>query len=142
VKEAISALGCPLINVIGGDNVSIGNMFLSTFNQRTFFSSLTKVYESVLIGNIQGTIRVSFSLSLGDYTGTQNVQGRIYRNGVAVGTLRSGIAGGSTFLPTPTYTEDISGWKRGDRLQIYARLNTTDGARIGLHTLTLRVDFV
>jgi hypothetical protein len=144
VKEAIGTLGCPLMNVIGGDNVSIDNMFLSTLNESTTSSSLEKIYESVLIENIQGTIRVSFSLStrLDDDATTWSLQGRIYRNGVAVGTLRSATMS-SAPSHTPTYTEDIPGWKRTDRLQIYASVSAVAGSpNISLHTLTLHVDFV
>ena len=144
VKEAIGTLGCPLMNVIGGDDVSIDNMFLSTLNESTTSSSLEKIYESVLIENIQGTIRVSFSLSTryDDDAITWNVQGRIYRNGVAVGTLRSATMS-SAPSHTPTYTEDIPGWKRMDRLQIYASASASGASpTISLHTLALHVDFV
>ncbi len=142
VKEAISALGFPLMNVIGGDYTSIDNMFLSTFYERNTSASLSKIYESVLIGNIQGTIRVSFSLSYrNDGDDETSIQGRIYRNGVAVGTLRSII--GSRSGSTPTYTEDIPGWKWGDRLQIYASVSALSGSpEVRLDTLALRVNFV
>jgi len=85
---------------------------------------------------------VSFSLSIGGVEEeTWSVQGRIYRNEVAVGTLRSGSGQGSG--STPTYTEDIPGWKRTDRLQIYASVSAVAGSpTISLHTLTLHADFV
>jgi len=42
------------------------------------------------------------------------VYGRIYKNGVAVGTLRS-----TTSTSPVVFTEDISGWQAGDFVQLY-----------------------
>ncbi len=80
-------------------------------------SSPTKVKE-IILGR-SGTLSTSFkgTISGGNLPG--NFQ--IYRNGSAVGTLRS--LGG---IGTATWTEDISGWNRGDLFQVYA--NYTGGA--------------
>lgn len=59
-----------------------------------------------------GTLRIKFWL--GGDAGTCSAQ--IYRNGSAVGTLRSN----ATAASAATYSEDISGWSAGDLLQIYA----------------------
>jgi hypothetical protein len=60
-----------------------------------------------------GTLRISFTL-YSAYTGSY-VYGQIYRNGTAVGTLRSVVG-----VDEKTFTEDISGWNIGDRVQLYA----------------------
>lgn len=57
-----------------------------------------------------GTLRIKFHLD--GAGGTCN--GRIYRNGSAVGTSRSNAGGTGT-----NYSEDISGWSVGDLCQVY-----------------------
>lgn len=78
-------------------------------------TSLTAVkVKTITIGaDLQNTktLRITFDLAS---IGTSTVNGQVYRNGVAVGTLRSAGVGGSTF------SEDISGWSAGDAIQIYA----------------------
>jgi len=64
-----------------------------------------------------GTLRVSFHLRV-TQGGTAN--GRIYRNGSAVGTERSVTTTSGT-----TYSQDISGWSPGDLLQLYIRCATS-----------------
>lgn len=87
------------------------------FQNNTMFStnasSFTKVYEAVVPQS--GTYTTKFWLMEG--VGSSNTSnGRIYRNGVAVGTARSfGTTGAAT-----AYTEDISGWTIGDLIQVYA----------------------
>ncbi len=63
-----------------------------------------------------GVIRIKFDLrgSVAGYT----VYGKIYRNGVAVGTEQSTTS--ETFV---TKTEDISGWSIDDNLQLYIKGN-------------------
>lgn len=63
-----------------------------------------------------GTIRTYFELKVMD---VYWVYGQIYRNGVAVGTLRSTISGSYV-----SYTEDISGWAQGDTYELYIRCTT------------------
>lgn len=65
--------------------------------------------------NVDGIIRISFDLK-GDTAG--NVFGRIYINGIAVGTERSQASNGWS-----TYTEDLLILK-GDAIQIYGYLDT------------------
>ena len=59
-----------------------------------------------------GTLRIKFWLTEGG--GATYSKGRIYRNGVAVGTERSETTGTMT-----EYSEDISGWSAGDLCQLY-----------------------
>lgn len=77
----------------------------------------TKTHEFYL--QRSGTLRIKFNIGVNS-GGT--AQGRIYRNGSAVGTARSGDG---------TYSEDISGWSVGDLCQLYLSNNaggqTTNG---------------
>lgn len=59
----------------------------------------------------EGTLRFKFSLKTPS-TGV-TAYGRIYRNGSAVGTLRS-----TNSVSYVSYTQDISGWQAGDELKL------------------------
>ena len=77
-------------------------------------STFTKLKEyRILFGS--GSLRIKFTLGP---TGSSsaNIEGQIYRNSIAVGTLRRKEGSGGTI-----FTEDIDGWKSGDLLQIYGR---------------------
>jgi len=81
----------------------------------TSSTSWTKLKEMYI--NRGGTITVKFD---GCKTGGDGhtSEGVVARNGVAVGTIRNF----TTALPTyTTYSEDISGWKHGDAMQVYGR---------------------
>jgi hypothetical protein len=65
-----------------------------------------------------GTLRIQFLLVNG-YLGT-TTYGQIYRNGVAVGPLHS-----VSNYDSKTFTDDISGWNIGDRVQLYVWTTTT-----------------
>lgn len=75
-------------------------------------TSYTKAKEIKLARG--GTFRVKFDMK--GQTTDCTVYARIYRNGVAVGTVQS--------MATTTYvtkSEDIAGWTRGDLLQLYQK---------------------
>lgn len=81
---------------------------------RTVTADTYTKYKETKIDDCPDTLRISFTL--GHFNST-TLYGRIYRNGVAVGTQRiAGSAGGGIFT---TWTEDIAGWSDGDLLQIY-----------------------
>lgn len=65
----------------------------------------------------KGTLTIKFSLRRVDGT----VYGRIYRNGVAVGTEQS--LGTSS---TTEFSEDISGWSEQDEIQLYCKTTLTN----------------
>lgn len=83
------------------------------------FKSTTSITYVKLIEVIvprAGTLTTVFTgLAVG---GAADVSGRIYRNGVAVGTDHT-VNGGAT------WTEDISGWSAGDLLQVYGNNNSS-----------------
>jgi len=60
-----------------------------------------------------GTLRIKFDIASPGPAITS--YGRIYRNGTAVGILRS-VAPGAGWA---TYSQDISGWEPGDLVQLY-----------------------
>lgn len=70
------------------------------------------IAKTITLNHIpNGTLRISFIL--GDFGGP--AWGRIYRNGVAIGTERyQAINNWST-----AYIENISGWIQNDLLQLY-----------------------
>ena len=65
-----------------------------------------------------GTLRIKFDLKS---TNTDGAYGRIYVNGVAIGTER--ITFSTTYA---TYSEDIGGFNTDDEVQLYIRRNSAD----------------
>jgi len=90
-----------------GDYIIVG----SDAEKTTTATSYTRVKEIVVTRT--GTLRVKFDLASG--SAGINAYGRVYRNGVAVGTARN-----TTSVTPTTYTEDISGWSPNDLCQVYA----------------------
>lgn len=80
------------------------------FQSKTVANQTSPTKAAELFIPRAGTYRITFS-TWGD-AGTCN--GRIYRNGVAVGTSRSNLSNAPT-----VYSEDISGWSKNDLLQLY-----------------------
>lgn len=78
-------------------------------------TSYTKIAEIYIPRN--GTFTTKFMLARN--VGVDTVRGRIYRNGIAVGTER--ISSSTTLTE---YSEDISGWVRGDLCQLYAKADS------------------
>lgn len=72
------------------------------------------ITKEMNIGRYSGTLRIKFAIRIDAASSTY--YGRIYRNGVAVGTERSGIE-----TAAQTYSEDIAGWSAGDLLQLYQK---------------------
>lgn len=103
-----------------GQNLSLGE---------TSSTSFVKIIECIL--PYGGTISTKFYAAGSSAFGATN-SAQIYRNGVAVGTLRnfSDNTNGSD------YSEDISGWTAGDLIQVYAKagngasITTAGGLRI------------
>lgn len=77
------------------------------------YADYTKVKE-VQFNDVSGTLRIKFDLS-GD--GSYACYGRVYKNGVALGTERALSAGSFT-----TYSEDLS-FSYGDLIQLYGKAN-------------------
>jgi len=69
-----------------------------------------------------GTLRIKFDILSGDGT---PVYGRIYKNGVAVGTEQS-----TTSTTYVTKSEDISGFEANDKIQLYIRGGASSGNKI------------
>ena len=70
-------------------------------------------------GILSGTLRIKFAIN---ETSTGTSYGRIYKNGVAVGTARSTLDATYT-----TYSEDISDWQEGDTIELWGYHNIGSG---------------
>lgn len=68
-----------------------------------------------------GVLRIKFTLTGG--SGANQANGRVYRNGSAVGTERLSLASTTT-----EFSEDISGWTVQDEIQIYCKKTGGGGA--------------
>ena len=82
----------------------------------------------------RGTLRIDFDLTS---TGENGAFGRIYRNGVAVGTSRL------TYVTTSwiTYSEDIAGWSAGDLCQLYFWTGDVAGTTASIRNFKLKNSF-
>jgi len=98
-----------MVNYTAGDRLLIKSV------QETTSTLTTYIALKQIRLDRGGTLRISFKLRrVGD--SLLRVYGRVYRNGSAVGTERS-----TTSVSGDTYTQDISGWSAGDRIQVYGR---------------------
>ena len=86
-----------------------------------------KMYEIQL--DRAGTLRIKFTVSAGGASGSST--GRIYRNGSAVGTIRTVNAPGGMGINSTEYSQDISGWAAGDLVQLYGYSNASIGGGVG-----------
>jgi len=82
-------------------------------------TSYTKIAAINLVRS--GALRIKFEMSTQLFNKT--AYGRIYRNGVAVGTERT-----CTGTNVVEFSEDISGWNIGDECQLYVKTGTTGSA--------------
>lgn len=118
ISSSLASGGYPMFN---GVDKFIGGVSSTPFTAGDYFvggsfyigvnaasTTPTKVLEVYIPRS--GTLRIKFHLD--GNAGTCN--GRIYRNGSAIGTARSNAAGTGT-----NYSEDISGWSVGDLCQVY-----------------------
>jgi len=84
---------------------------------RTNMETYTKKAEAYIAQ--EGSLRIKFKLK-NDDIGSVNVYGRIYRNGVAIGTER--VTQSTSYVE---YSEDIAGWSIGDLCQIYLKTSSS-----------------
>ncbi|HQP29943.1 MAG TPA: hypothetical protein PLB81_01335 [Deltaproteobacteria bacterium] len=89
---------------------SAGDYVIAASYQGRSTSSTSYVKLKEIQLDRAGTLRIYFEL-----LGVQSTA-RIYRNGSAVGTERSGPG---------AFTEDISGWSAGDLVQLYAKTSNS-----------------
>ncbi len=90
----------------------ITELYLTT-EENSADAAYTKVKE-IKVGR-SGSYRIRFDLACAAAAGT--AYGRIYKNGVAIGTERSKVAD----VNYTTYTEDFTGIVLGDLIQLYAK---------------------
>lgn len=94
-------------------------------------SSPTKVKE-IRLGRI-GVYRIKFDLDADP--GASQVKAQLYKNGVAVGTERTGGEGAGY----QTFSEDLNNWTTGDLCQVYA-WRVTGGATAYVRNFRIYVD--
>jgi hypothetical protein len=110
---------------VGGTlNHVAGDLLYQSANTTRTEAAATYTKKKEIVVNRGGSYRIKFDLSL-TLGNANTAYGRIYVNGVAVGTERTKTDG--TYV---TYTEDISGVEPGDLIQLYAKLNNVDGSNL------------
>ena len=100
------------VNMTASDTLQQSNDTART----TSTGAYEKKKETKLNIGLTGTIRIKFDLRV-VVVGAQNAVGKLYRNGVAIGTERSTASGAYQ-----TYSEDFncSTWEQNDLIQLYA----------------------
>ena len=97
-------------------SASFAGSIISQYLGHSFTKSTSYVKGIEYTVPRSGALRVVFSLI--DFNLGTSSYGRVYRNGAAVGTERSVATGGMTLT---TFSEDITGWTKGDLLQVYIK---------------------
>ncbi len=122
--------GIVLPQYTAGDNLIHTNDTVTS--AQTTRGAWVKVKE-ITINEKSGTLRIKFD---GCFSGDDGGALRLYRNGLAVGTQRTATPGcPNTYT---TYSEDISGWAVGDKIQLYVYNNSGSGTDyIGSRNLRL-----
>lgn len=119
----MSTIGANKLKQVSGGSAEfeVGDIVIykDAVESSTTSSSFAKLKEAQT--GKGGELRIKFDMQSGRSDGN-GVQGRIYRNGVAVGTTRYQTS--TSFI---TYSEDISGWSAGDLIQIYGTGGTLRG---------------
>jgi len=82
----------------------------------------TKIKESTI--GLGGEFRIKWTVAVG--TGTVNT--KVYRNGVSVGVVKSGIG---------IKEDDVNGWKAGDKIQIYVLCSDGDPNTVTVSALEI-----
>lgn len=114
-----------------GGSFGAGDYYLISADTEESTTSSTYVKAKEIKIHQGGTLRIKFDLK--SSSGIYAVYGRVYRNGVAVGTQQ-----GSTSTSYATKSEDISGWSAGDLVQLY--IKRTGGVTAYVKDFTIYVD--
>jgi len=94
------------------DNTTAGNYLITDSTGEVSQAGTTYIKKKEVTAFRAGNVRITFSLR----AGADTAYGRIYKNGVAIGTERT-----TTSITYVTFTEDISGLIKGDLIQIYIK---------------------
>jgi len=109
------------VNAIAGGVYTLTNDTITTTSSATnvtAYANMTNVYEKTILNfnSTSGKIRVRIILNA--VSGGNTVEGQVYKNGFAIGTLRSITTAGVSV--TTTFDEDLD-FETGDKIQIYCR---------------------
>lgn len=121
-------------------------LYKSVGNKTGSATAYTKIAEVVL--SVNGELRIKWDQTGQEVDLTTSVDGdswaRVYRNGVAVGIEHQFDypADGTNYGDTISVSEDISGWSKGDLLQIYAKIETASARNVKVKDLTIYSDTV
>ena len=96
--------------------------------------SWTKIKESTMATG--GTFLIKWHINWNPGLGTIAVQSQVWRNGVAVGTVKNHTATNYDGVESDT----VSGWTIGDTLQIYI-LSSDTGGNVAVNNLRVYGDF-
>lgn len=102
------------------DDVLVTNLAAQTTTELSYVKLKEISVASTIVPG--STFRVKFDLR--NLNGVRTAYGKIYINGVAVGTERSRNAN-----TVATYTEDLtySNWRIGDTIELWSKLNAGGG---------------
>jgi hypothetical protein len=117
------------VEVSAGDSIT----YLACPADNTLSTSYVLINKAT-IGNIVGTVRVSFRLGHGN--SNQSCYSRVYRNGVAVGIERY-IPTGSSNTDTRIFTEDFT-CNPGDSFELYTKCENAE-TYVSTGGLTLKI---
>ena len=90
-------------------------LLISSLNSENTTSATTYTKREDIAMAGSGTFRIQFAIRTSASTAT--AYGRVYQNGVAVGTEQSETASTQVIK-----SEDISGWELGDLCQLYTKI--------------------
>lgn len=120
IAIAEGATGAPKIQQDALYEFSVGDYLVASSDDdsSTTSASYAKVKEIVVARG--GAFRVKFTLTSTNTGGSNHAYGKIYVNGVAVGTERH-----INFGSKAEFSEDVTGLKKADLIQIYAHQTTS-----------------
>ncbi len=109
VGNNLTEIDIPSPALYAGDDV----LQASADTERTEAGQTYIKKKEITIG-AASTLRIKFDLKNSVGAGGRYAQGRVYKNGAAVGTEM--LEDGASYV---TYSEDIAGWVKGDLCQLY-----------------------
>jgi len=96
-----------------GNSIASDTLLSANDSEKTTIASTYVLLKQTVVGP-GGILRIKFSIKAS--AGASTAYGKIYQNGVAVGTEQTNAT--TNYVE---FSEDISGWGPGDLCQIYVR---------------------
>lgn len=123
------------INTYAPSDIVVVSSVANTTNTDAVGLPYKKVKELLLVSDIGSTSKFRFKFYLHHGAMHGDVYGKIYRNGLAVGTERVNNAD----APGIEYTEDIntSTWRRTDTVELWTKNTGVAGVQATVHDFCL-----